>query len=139
MRLIRTLLLVVLPALAACTYFRLPILQGNIVDIKKAEQVQTGMSQTQVAELLGTPLVTDSFNSNRWDYVVFYRDPKAQEIRRTLSIYFTEDKVSKVTGLEQFRQAKSQPEASKAQKDATLSQPTRQREPQPDYTPLPTR
>ncbi len=138
MRLIRTLLFVLLPALAACTYFRLPILQGNIVDVKKAEQVQPGMSQAQVSELLGTPLVTDSFNSNRWDYVVYYRDPKAQEIRRTLSIYFTEDKVSKVTGLDQFKQAKSQPDAN-AQKDATLSQPTRQREPQPDYTPVPSR
>ncbi|MGH8562222.1 MAG: outer membrane protein assembly factor BamE [Nevskiales bacterium] len=127
-----------MPALAACTYFRLPILQGNIVDAKKAEQVQPGMSQAQVAELLGTPLVQDSFNANRWDYVVIYRDPKAQEIRRTLSIYFTEDKVSKITGLEQFKQGQAQPDAN-VQKDATLSQPTRQREPQPDYTPQPTR
>ena len=137
MRLI--LLVLLLPALAACTYFRLPILQGNIVDVKKAEQVQPGMSQAQVSELLGTPLVQDSFNEDRWDYVVYYRDPKAQELRRTLSIYFAEGKVSRITGLEQFQQARSQPEASKAQKDATLSQPTRQREPQPDYTPLPTR
>ncbi len=135
---LRSALVAVLLFLTACTYFRLPILQGNIVDIKKAEQVQLGMSPAQVSELMGTPLVQDSFNADRWDYVVYYRDPKAKEIQRTLSIYFVEDKVSKIAGLEQFKQAKSQPDAN-TQKDSTLTQPVRQREPQPDFTPQPTR
>ncbi len=127
----RPLLIAALLVLCGCTYFRLPILQGNIVDVKKAEQVQIGMTQTEVSDLLGTPLVQDSFSSNRWDYVVYYRDPKAKEVQRTLSIYFNDGKVSRINGLEQFKQTPSQTDA-KTPQDSTLTQPVPQREPRPD-------
>lgn len=83
---------------AGCSYFRLPILQGNIVDYEKAEQLELGMTPRQVEFLLGTPLIRDSFGSPRWDYVVYYRSPQAEVIHKNLSIYFENDVVSRIKG-----------------------------------------
>lgn len=91
--------------LGGCTYFRLPISQGNVVMAETAETIEPGMSREDVHEKLGTPLVADSFGASRWDYVIFYRDTKGKETRQTLSVYFENDVVSRVQGLENFRKA----------------------------------
>ncbi len=88
--------------LSGCSYFRLPILQGNIVDYDKAEKVELGMSPRQVEFLLGTPLIRDSFGSPRWDYVVYYRNPDAVVLQRNLSIYFENDAVSQIKGRDEL-------------------------------------
>lgn len=92
-------LLCLLPA-AGCSYFRLPILQGNIVDYSKAEQLEVGMTPRQVEFLLGTPLIRDSFGSPRWDYVVYYRSPKSEVMQKNLSIHFENNVVSRIEGRE---------------------------------------
>ena len=45
------------------------IFQGNIVDADKAQQLELGMDANQVIFLLGTPLLRDTFNPERWDYL----------------------------------------------------------------------
>lgn len=87
---------------SGCTYFRLPILQGNIVDYDKAEQLELGMTPRQVEFLLGTPLIQDSFGSKRWDYVVYYRSPDAKVLQKNLSVYFENDAVSRIEGREEL-------------------------------------
>lgn len=59
--------------LAACVY-KLDIQQGNIVEREKIAQLKLGMSKRQVRFILGTPLVQDTFNQNRWDYYYSIRD-----------------------------------------------------------------
>lgn len=107
--------------LGGCTYFRLPILQGNVVKAETAETIKPGLSRDEVRERLGTPLVTDSFGDARWDYVIYIRDQKGKETRQTLSVYFEADKVSRVQGLENFRKAAAVTE----QKPATAGQPAK--------------
>lgn len=93
-----SILLISIGFTTACSYFRLPVLQGNIVDYEKAEQLELGMTPRQVEFLLGTPLIRDSFGSPRWDYVVYYRSPQAKVIQKNLSIYFENDVVSRIEG-----------------------------------------
>ena len=45
------------------------VFQGNIVDAAKAQQLELGMGADQVLFLLGTPLLRDTFNPERWDYL----------------------------------------------------------------------
>ncbi len=48
--------------------YRIDVEQGNIVTQEMADQLQPGMSRRQVRFILGTPLVEDPFNLDRWDY-----------------------------------------------------------------------
>lgn len=88
--------------MAGCTYFRLPVLQGNIVDYDKAEKLELGMTPRQVEFLLGTPLIRDSFGSPRWDYVVYYRNPDAKVMQKNLSIYFENEVVARIEGRDEL-------------------------------------
>ena len=47
-------------ASSACVY-RMPIQQGNFLDKKQVDQLEPGMTRSQVAFLLGTPMVPNGF------------------------------------------------------------------------------
>lgn len=78
--------------------YRINVEQGNIVTQEMVDKLKPGMSQRQVRFVLGTPLVTDSFNPNRWDYV--YSMTKGDEIQaeNRLTVYFENDKLVRFSG-----------------------------------------
>ncbi|HEY8054005.1 MAG TPA: outer membrane protein assembly factor BamE [Steroidobacteraceae bacterium] len=81
--------------LSGCVY-RMDIQQGNYLEGKTVDQLQAGMTRSQVRYLLGTPMVPDLFDKDRWDYL-FYFDSKRPRIRerRHLVVYFKDDKVAR--------------------------------------------
>jgi len=81
------------------TPYRLTIVQGNFVSAEAAAQMQPGMTRDQVRQLLGTPLLTDMFHQNRWDYV-FYMTRGASHIveKHDFTVYFDGDRVSNWVG-----------------------------------------
>ena len=94
--------LLVLAALAACTgltgcVYRMDIQQGNYLDGKAVSQLKVGMTRSQVRYILGTPMVEDVFNNERWDYIYYF---KRGYVRRPLEsrviVYFTGDKVQRL-------------------------------------------
>lgn len=92
--------------LGACVY-HIDIQQGNLLVQKDIDQVQVGMTKSQVQFLLGTPMVEDSFHRSRWDYAYYFRRGRSRNIdRRWLIVYFDGDKVSKID-----RNLKLQPES----------------------------
>jgi len=98
--------LTLLVALAGCSlpsFFRVPIVQGNVVTDEKVEQLEKGMTPKQVRFLLGTPLVNSSFDQQRWDYVFYYRDPRGVERQSQLSLFFEDGKLDRITGDEQYQ------------------------------------
>ena len=52
-----------------CSIYRVDVQQGQFSAINDADGLIVGMTQREVLDLMGTPLVADSFNPNRWDYV----------------------------------------------------------------------
>ena len=52
------------------------------------------MSRRQVKYLLGTPMIQDTFNQNRWDYFYSYETGHGRISRELLSLYFTNDQLS---------------------------------------------
>ena len=57
------------------------------------EKLEEGMTESQVRYVLGTPLITDTFNKDRWDYYTSVRqgDTVYSEVKVTL--YFKEGKL----------------------------------------------
>ncbi len=88
-------------AFGACSALapqKVEILQGNYISEDMARQLKPGMTKQQVRFLLGTPLLTDVFHTDRWDYV-FYRDARKGSIEeRKLAVYFQDGKLVKLAG-----------------------------------------
>ena len=81
---------------AGCVY-RMDIQQGNLLDVEQVEQVEVGMTRSQVRFLLGTPMVIDSFDADRWDYVYSLRRGYSRDItRRHLVVWFDGDTVARI-------------------------------------------
>jgi outer membrane protein assembly factor BamE len=81
---------------SGCVY-RVAVQQGNYLDEKQLEQLQTGMTRAQVRFLLGTPMLPDAFDSSRWDYVYYLKVGRLQKAdQRRLSVFFADDKVARV-------------------------------------------
>jgi outer membrane protein assembly factor BamE len=90
--------------LAACSFsnpvkpYKIDVQQGNVVTQDMVAKLRPGMTKAQVRYILGSPLLTDIFHGNRWDYVYRYqKDGKLTEERK-LSVYFEGDLLVKVGG-----------------------------------------
>jgi outer membrane protein assembly factor BamE len=82
--------------LAACVY-RIDIQQGNLLEDDDISQVEVGMTRSQVQFLLGTPMVSDSFHRDRWDYTYYFRRGRSEDVdRRWLVVYFENDRVARI-------------------------------------------
>jgi outer membrane protein assembly factor BamE len=91
--LVTAVLLTALP-LGGCIY-RMNIQQGNYLEGKTVAQLQVGMTRSQVRFLLGSPMVPDIFNKDRWDYLYYFRSGRLQRVeQRHLSVFFKDDKVA---------------------------------------------
>ncbi|MET0986499.1 MAG: outer membrane protein assembly factor BamE [Steroidobacteraceae bacterium] len=88
--------------LSGCVY-RIPIQQGNFLEAKDLDQINVGMTRSQVRYLLGTPMVADSFNDARWDYIYYLKRGRIGEpTRRQFIVFFDGDKVEKMERSGQF-------------------------------------
>lgn len=63
--------------------------QGNLLPKATVDRVKIGMSKEEVAILMGTSLLSPTFNENRWDYAYTWRRGHGNIIMMTVSFYFT--------------------------------------------------
>jgi outer membrane protein assembly factor BamE len=78
--------------------YRLNIDQGNIITQEMVDQLKPGMTRDQVKFVMGSPLVVDAFHENRWDYVYTLRDGKGKTTRQNLTVLFTNDTLTGLSG-----------------------------------------
>ena len=78
------------------TPYRMEIVQGNVVTKEQLELLRPGVTRTQARDLLGSPLVTDVFHADRWDYVFTLRRQGAQPQRRVVVLHFDGDILQRV-------------------------------------------
>ncbi|MGQ0384684.1 MAG: outer membrane protein assembly factor BamE [Gammaproteobacteria bacterium] len=84
-------------AFAAGCIYRMDIQQGNLLDAEQVDQLEVGMTRSQVRFLLGTPMVMDGFDAERWDYVYSLRRGHSRKLeRRHLIVWFEGDRVTRV-------------------------------------------
>ena len=68
MRILATAFFLLIAVVGAGCVYRINIQQGNYLDPKAVEQLSVGMTRSQVRYLLGTPMVPNAFDTDRWDY-----------------------------------------------------------------------
>ncbi|WP_020209138.1 outer membrane protein assembly factor BamE [Gilvimarinus chinensis] len=117
MKIIKTPLLVVcsLFLLAGCQYFQFPgvhkinIQQGHIITEEMIGQLEPGMNKRQVRYILGTPLIDDVFNDDRWDYYYSLKMGDGRFFKRSMTVYFDGDTYTHYEG-ENLPKTKSEEE-----------------------------
>lgn len=83
--------------ISGCSYLSFPgvhkidVQQGNIITQEMVDQLRPGMTKAQVRFVMGTPLVADTFNQNRWDYFYSLRKGSGKESRERVSVFFNEE------------------------------------------------
>jgi len=86
------------PKIPGVTPYRMVIQQGNFISQEMVAQLKPGMTREQVRFVLGTPLVSDIFHADRWDYVFFRELPDGKKEQRNLSVIFEKDRLARVLG-----------------------------------------
>lgn len=81
--------------LGVITPYRMEIVQGNVVTKEMLSQLREGLTREQVRYVLGSPLVTDVFHADRWDYVFAIRRQGTEPQERRVTVYFSQDRVSR--------------------------------------------
>jgi outer membrane protein assembly factor BamE len=98
---VRSILTLVLSAclLSGCFLkpHKIDIQQGNFLDQAAISKLKPGMTRSQVRFLMGTPMISDPFHPERWDYM--YLDSKGGKLleEKRVTLYFDGDKLVRAT------------------------------------------
>ena len=90
-----TLLLSVL-LLSSCSIpriFQVVISQGNLVDQEMLDKLEVGMTESQVKFVMGTPLISDTFYPDRWDYFTSVTQGENSYTNQKITLYFKDNKL----------------------------------------------
>lgn len=78
--------------------YRIDVRQGNLVTQEMVSQLRPGLTKDQVRFVLGTPLLTDVFHADRWDYVYRLQTGDGEVQQRRLVVFFQDGKLSRLGG-----------------------------------------
>lgn len=78
--------------------YRIAIPQGNIITQEMVDQLRPGLSKRQVTFIMGTPLIKDTFDQDRWDYLYSYQPGGGERVQERLTLFFDNDALSHFTG-----------------------------------------
>ncbi len=78
--------------------YKIDIQQGNVITQEMVNQLRPGMTRSQVQYVMGTPLLDDIFNQDRWDYVYSLQPGNEPRTQKTVSIFFDDNRLSSIQG-----------------------------------------
>jgi outer membrane protein assembly factor BamE len=82
--------------LGGCVY-KQDIHQGNVLEAAQIEQLEIGMSKTEVIALLGSPQLTDPFHTHRWDYYSSSKTNNQREkTKSVVTLLFEQDSLAEI-------------------------------------------
>jgi outer membrane protein assembly factor BamE len=67
---------------------KMDVEQGNILTPDLVNKVHPGLSKEQVRETLGTPMLINTFNDNRVDYVYTFKPAYGEYQEKTVTLVF---------------------------------------------------
>lgn len=77
---------------------RLDQQQGNLVTEQMIKQLKPGMDREQVLFIMGQPVLRNSFDSDRWDYIYTFSPQSRSPEKRFITLYFQEDRLNRLVG-----------------------------------------
>ena len=80
--------------------YRIDVPQGNVVTPEQIARLEPGMEQRKVRFIMGSPLLVDVFNQERWDYVYEYLPGSVfdEPVHRRVSLFFEDQLLVRVEG-----------------------------------------
>ncbi|MTI15112.1 outer membrane protein assembly factor BamE [Sansalvadorimonas verongulae] len=78
--------------------YKIDIQQGNVITQDMVNQLRPGMTREQVRFVMGAPLLPDTYNSDRWDYIYSFQPGGKVRTQQTLSVFFRDDKLASFEG-----------------------------------------
>ena len=88
-------------ALSGCGFafvHKIDIQQGNVVTPQQVALLKKGMTKAEVRQVLGTPLLTDVFHGERWDYYFSLTRRGRLEERTGLAVQFENERLASWAG-----------------------------------------
>jgi outer membrane protein assembly factor BamE len=87
--------------ITACTrntwLYRINVQQGNVISSDTLHQLHPGMTKETVCNLMGPPVLIDTFNNDRWTYTYMFKSGQGRQFTKmNLVIYFMNDKISHI-------------------------------------------
>lgn len=89
--------------LSACSSFppriyRIDVQQGNHITPEMVSKLHRGMTREQVKDIMGTPALLHTLNTDRWDYYFSFRPGMGGKTQKKhVSVFFSGDKVTNIT------------------------------------------
>ena len=87
--------------LSACSFpgvYRIDIPQGNIITQEMVDQLRPGLTKRQVNFIMGTPLIRDTFDQDRWDYVYSFQPGGGERAQERVTMFFENGVLTHFTG-----------------------------------------
>lgn len=93
----------VLLLLAGCSSvpslpYKIEIQQGNVITHEMMEKLKPGMTRAQVRYVLGSPMISDAFHDNRWDYVYRLEQEGRLIEQHRITVFFEDDRLTHTEG-----------------------------------------
>ena len=87
-----------LPRALGIAPYKIEIQQGNFISQEMMSQLKEGMSKDQVRQIMGTPMLTDIFHAERWDYIYLRHTADGRHEKRGLVLFFEDGKLARIDG-----------------------------------------
>jgi outer membrane protein assembly factor BamE len=78
--------------------YTIDIEQGNMIDQTMIDQLRPNMTKRQVLYIMGSPMLTDTFHEQRWDYLHSEQPGGEDRMQKRISLYFNGDSLAGVQG-----------------------------------------
>jgi len=95
------LMLFIAISIASCSIpktYEVVISQGNLVDQEMMDKLEVGMTESQVKFVMGSPLISDTFYPNRWDYFTSVTQGTKTYTEQKITLYFEDSKLARWEG-----------------------------------------
>ena len=124
--------------------YRITVVQGNVVTKEQYAVLRPGMSRLQIRDILGTPLLTSVFHTDRWDYVFTYQKQGQPTQSRRVTLYFKGETLERFetnedlpsegefAGLLEGNQKAAKPPVLELSEDRLKKMPSVKRAPEPE-------
>ena len=77
---------------------KIDVQQGNVITQDMVGQLRKGMDKKKVQFVMGSPIILDTFNNTRWDYIYTFQHRGGTIEKRRITLVFVDDKLDRVDG-----------------------------------------
>jgi outer membrane protein assembly factor BamE len=81
--------------LSGCVH-KMNVQQGNIIEQAKVDQLHRGMTTEEVKNLMGTPVLMNTFKDNRVDYVYTNKPGYGAGTEKTVTLSFQRGRLENI-------------------------------------------